>query len=50
MNWQDDISAIEIADVYIELNCFAEAREQFEKEVLTTLLLPSSTARFAVSK
>lgn len=50
-NWQasdeDDVSAIEIADMYIELGCFLEAREQFEKEVLTTFLSPSSTARFA---
>lgn len=39
--------ATEIADVYIEMNCFKEAREQFEKEWHCGIITPYIISRFA---
>lgn len=50
-NWNEDAydytGAIEIADVYVELECFAEAREQFEKEWDQYVCSPYIISRFA---
>ncbi len=43
----DYTGAIEIADVYIELHCFVEAREQFEKEWRSYFNTPYIVSRFA---
>ena len=49
-DWNEDAydytGAIEIADVYIELGCFAEAREQFEKEWNSYITSPYIISRF----
>lgn len=50
-NWNEASSdytgAIEIADVYIELACFTEARVQFEKEWDQYSLMPHTIGRYA---
>lgn len=50
-NWNeaadDYTGAIEIADVYIELGCFAEAREQFKKEWQQYFVSPYIVRRYA---
>ena len=49
--WNEDAydytGAIEIADVYVELGCFAEAREHFEKEWNSYITSPYIISRFA---
>ena len=49
--WNEDAydytEAIEIADVYVELQCYAEAREQFEKEWHSYVNTPYIISRFA---
>lgn len=42
----DYTGAMEIADVYIELGCFAEAREQFEKEWHEYAIMPYTISRY----
>ena len=48
--WNEDAydytGAIEIADVYVELGCFAEAREQFKKEWSSYVHSPYLVGRF----
>ena len=48
--WNEDAydytGAIEIADVYMELGCFAEAREQFKKEWSSYVHSPYLVGRF----
>lgn len=50
-NWNEESSdytgAIEIADVYIELGCFMEARVQFEKEWNQYYVMPDTVSRYA---
>ena len=50
-NWNEEADdytgAIEIADVYIELSCFSEAREQFEKEWNQYIVSPYIVSRYA---
>lgn len=50
-NWNEEsgdyTGAIEIADVYIELDCFAEARVQFEKEWNHYYVMPYTVSRYA---
>ena len=43
----DYTGAIEIADVYVELGCYTEAREQFEKEWRSEIEHPYIVSRFA---
>ncbi|MCM3723983.1 tetratricopeptide repeat protein [Solibacillus isronensis] len=43
----DYTGAIEIADVYVELGCFAKAREQFEKEWQQYFVSPYIVSRYA---
>ena len=49
--WNEDAydytGAIEIADVYVELGCYAEAREQFEKEWKSYVNTPYIVSRYA---
>lgn len=49
-NWNDKADdytgAIEIADVYIELDCYNEARAQFEKEWNNYYISPYSVSRY----
>ncbi len=50
-HWNEDAydytGTIEIADVYLELRCFVEAREQFEKEWRSYFNTPYIVSRFA---
>lgn len=50
-NWNDEADdytgAIEIADVYVELGCYSEARAQFEKEWNNYYISPYSVSRYA---
>lgn len=50
-NWNEESNdytgAIEMADVYIELGCFAEARVQFEKEWNQYYVTPYIVSRYA---
>ncbi|WP_339176331.1 tetratricopeptide repeat protein [Solibacillus sp. FSL R5-0691] len=50
-NWNDEADdytgAIEIADVYIELGCYKEARSQFEKEWNSYYISPYCVSRYA---
>ena len=50
-NWNeaadDYTGAIEIADVYVELGCYSEARAQFEKEWNNFYISPYSVSRYA---
>ncbi|MEK4385819.1 tetratricopeptide repeat protein [Solibacillus sp. FSL W7-1464] len=50
-NWNDEADdytgAIEIADVYIELGCYKEARAQFEKEWNSYYISPYCVSRYA---
>lgn len=43
----DYTGAMEIADVYIELGCFVEAREHFEKEWYEYVMMPHTISRYA---
>lgn len=50
-NWNDEADdytgAIEIADVYVELGCYSEARTQFEKEWENYYVSPYIVSRYA---